>query len=147
MPTHSTKIEYRAAATGGAAYTTLADEGSPTLAGKITGYQPKLAKSPFVQSGYGAAGITALDMGNQKWTLNFAIARQHGDEGAAVAFISTHAAALAALGNLDLRITTYTGIVYLPACALTEFSPDPASDQSSMIHYGFIGGNYTTTAP
>src|SRR5580704_13916022 len=103
MPVHATQIAYRAAANGGGtgSYTVLADEASPTLAEKISGYQPKMAKSPFVQPGYGAPGVTAVDMGNQKWTLSFAIARQHGDEGAAVAFIATHAAAFASLGNLD----------------------------------------------
>ena len=51
------------------------------------------------------------------------------------------------VGNLDLKITTYTGVVYMPACALTEFTPDPASDQSTTIHYSFESGNYTTTPP
>lgn len=146
-PVHATKIEYRVAAVGAGDYTVLADESDATLAAKISGYQPKLTKAPYEAPGYGAPGITALDMGNQKWALGFGVARVHADEGAAVAFIATHAAAIGAIGNVDLKITTYVGVVYLVNAALVEFTPDPASDKSSFIHYGFVSGSYTGTAP
>ena len=123
-------------------------EGPRTAAGLLAATQAdhQAGRLDEAESGYRRLLETDPDHADALHLLGV-VRHQRGDEGAAVAFISTHAAALAALGNLDLRITTYTGIVYLPACALTEFSPDPASDQSSMIHYGFIGGNYTTTAP
>ena len=144
-PVHATKIEFRAAGVGD--YSILADETVATLAAKISGYCPKMSKQPQEEPGFGAPGVAVFDTGNQKWSLNFTVARAHDDEGAAVAFIATHAAAIGAIGNLDLKITTYTGVVYMPNCALVEFSPEPASDKSTTIRYGFTGGVYTATDP
>ena len=141
------KIAYRIAAVGGAGYTTLADEGSPTLAEKISGYQPALAKSPYEAPGYGAAGVAVFDMGNQKWKIAFIIERVHATPDAAAQYLVTHPLAFAAIGNLDLQITVGATVIYFPACAVTEFSPEPHSDQSTKIKYAFTGGSYTLTSP
>ena len=149
MPAHATKIEYRAAGTG--TYTTLADE-SPTattaaLAERITGLCPKLRASPQIQPGYGAAGVTVFDRGNRQWDLSFTVERVHADEGAAALFLATHPLDFTTLGNLDLKLTTTERVTYLAACAVTEYTPDPHSDQSTRIRYGFTSGNYTNTEP
>lgn len=135
------------AATGGGGYITLADEGTPTFAEKITGFQPVLAKSPMEEPGFGSLGIAIFDTGNQKWKVSFSIERVHASPDAAALFLALHPAAFAAVGNLDLQITVGTSVIYLPACAVTEFTPDPHSDQSTKTRYSFIGGSYTTLAP
>jgi hypothetical protein len=143
------KLAYRAAAINGqtTGYTVLADEGNPTLAEKITGYQPVLAKSPFEAPGYGAAGVTVVDMGNEKWKIAFVIERVHASPDAAAQFLVQHPAAFAAISNVDLQITVGATVIYFPACAVTEFTPDPHSDQSTRIKYAFSGGNYTLIPP
>lgn len=149
MPAHATKIEYRAAGSGSFA-SVLADEGDPAaggLASRITGLCPKLRMSPQIEHGYGAASVSVFDRGNQQWDLSFTIERVHTDESAAAIFLANHPADFCAQGNLDLKLTTTGGITYMAACAVTEFTPDPHSDQSTRIRYAFVGGSYTTNEP
>ena len=142
------KVEFRAASIGnGVNYTTLANEGAPTLAEKISGFQPAMTLSPDEQPGFGSAGIAVYDNANQKWKVTFIIERVHASPDAAEAFKSAEAARIGAIGNLDLKITTGATVNYLPAAATVEFTPDPQSDQSSKIRYAFIGGQYTPNAP
>lgn len=141
------KIEFRAAAVGAGSYTVLADESVSTLAAQISAYQPKLTASPAIEPGFGAGGIAAFDNGNDQWVVSFSVERVHATPDAALAFLASHPATFSALGNLDLKITVGTQVLYLPACALTEFTPDAHSDQSTKIRYAFVGGSYTTTAP
>jgi hypothetical protein len=140
-------IAYRVAAVGGAGWLTLANESAPTLAEKISGYQPVLGKSPQEEPGFGAAGVAVFDVANARWKLAFIIERQHGTPDAAALFLVNHPLAFAAAGNLDLQITIGATVVYFPACAVTEFTPEPHSDQSTKIRYAFAGGAYTLTAP
>ena len=141
------KIEYRAAAAGNAPYTVLADESVAALAARISGYQPAMTSSPDEEPGFGAGGIAVFDNGNQKWRLAFVIERQHASPDAAGLFLAQHPLTFGTLGNLDLKITIAAQVIYFPACALTEFTPDPHSDQSTKIKYAFTGGSYTDTAP
>jgi hypothetical protein len=117
------------------------------LAEKISGYQPALVMSPLEEPGFGAAGIAVFDNANQKWKLSFTVERVHASPDAAAAFLVAAPLALAAIGNLDLQITVGATVVYFPACAVTEFTPEPHSDQSTKIRYAFAGGSYTTNAP
>ena len=141
------KVEFRAAAVGAGAYTVLADESVSTLAASIGGYQPKLACTPQIEPGFGAAGIAAFDNGNDTWHVSFSVERVHASPDAALLFLSAHPATFSGLGNLDLKITVGSQVLYLPACAVTEFTPDPHSDQSTKCRYAFVGGSYTATAP
>lgn len=147
MSTPLLSISYRVAAIGGAGWLVLANSIAPTLAEAISGYQPQLSKSPQEEPGFGAAGIAVYDNGNQKWKLGFIVERTHASPDAALQFLSLHAAGFGAAGNLDLQIIVGAVTVYFPACAVTEFTPDPHSDQSTRIKYGFVGGSYTLTAP
>ena len=141
------KIAYRAATVGGGAYTTLADESAPTLAEKISGYQPVMTGGAQEEPGFGAAGVAVFDNGNKKWKLGFSVERLHATPDAAAQFLATHPLTFAALGNLDLQITVGAAVLYFPGCAATEFTPDPHSDQSTKCRYSFSGGIYTLTAP
>lgn len=140
------KIEYRQPA-GTGAYTTLADDASATLADKISGLLPKGAKSPQVEPLAGGAAPFVQDRGNQVWTLSFLVDRTHATPDAAALFLVTEAAIFAAVANFDLKITAGSQVVYLARCALTEFSPQPLSDKSTLITYAFVGKSFTTTAP
>lgn len=144
---HFSKIEYRPATVTVAGWVVLADESVATLGARISGFQPVMKKSPMSVPGYGAAGVAAVDMGNQQWSLAFNVEREHADEGASAEYLADHAAVIGALGNIDLKITLTDGVTYMPDCAITDFTPAPANDKSSMIHYAFVGPSYTTTEP
>jgi hypothetical protein len=148
-PVHGLKIEYRAATTGSADYTVLADENpdTPTLDERISGYQPSMSATPQEAPGFGSPGIATFDNGNKKWTVAFSVDRVHADEGAALIFISDHAAAIGDLGNIDLKITTFGNSTWLVNCTVTSFVPNPASDKSTFIRYAFTGGIYTKIDP
>lgn len=143
------KISFRPAQTGGAAstYSVLADESNPTLQEKISQYQAAASKNPMEVPGYQSASVLVLDLGNVKWKLGFIIERVHATPDAALAFIVQQQAAVAGIGAVDLAITVGAQTDYFPACVVTEFTPEPHSDQSSKIKYGFAGANYSLTAP
>jgi len=138
------KIEYRTPA-GTGSYSVLADEGSTT--DRIKGYQPRLSKQPLVSPLFQSLAPLVADLGNGLWTLSFAVDRVHASADAAALFIATHAATFNVVGNFDLKITVGGQVVYMTACVMTEFTPDPHSDQSTVCKYGFMGGGYTNTAP
>ena len=143
---HYMKVDYRPSSSAVGGWLVLADESVAELAARISGYQPVGGKSPMVIHGYSTDGVVVLDMGNWQWTLNFSVEREHADAGASRNFISTHAADIGLLGNLDLRITTDGVVTYMPDCVLTGFKPNPASDKSSFVNYTFIGGSYYSDA-
>lgn len=139
------KIEYRAAAVGGSGYSVLADESVSTLAASISGYHPHVTRSPQITPAYGASVVVTIDMGNARYGVEFTVDRVHATADAALLFILQEPLNYA--GNVDLKITVGSQVVYLTATTLTSLDPDPHSDQSSKIKYAFSGGNYTTTAP
>jgi hypothetical protein len=137
------KIEYRTA--GGSTYSVLADDSVTTLAAAISGFQPVASKSPMQMPAYGATNPVTQDLGNMNWRLSFTVDRFHATADAAAAFIA--AEPLKFPGNVDLKFTIGAQVTYLANTALSGFTPDPHSDQSTRITYAFTGGNYTTTAP
>lgn len=141
------KISYRAAATGAGAYTVLADEATATLGAAISGFLPRFTKNPQVDPLFRATGPFVADRGNGQWTLTFMVARQHASPDAAALFINTEAAIFGAIQNVDLKIEVGSQVNYLVNAALTGFEPDPHSDCSTFIRYGFTAASYTTTAP
>jgi hypothetical protein len=140
------KISYTL--TGGTDYTMLADEAnSGGLADAISGFQPRMVKSPQIEQLYQSQGVFVADRGNAQWTLSFSVARVHASADAAAEFIATHAAEFELIRNLDLKIEIGATTVYLTNCAVTEVSPDPHSDKSTFIRYSFVSDDYTTSAP
>ncbi|HXI73451.1 MAG TPA: hypothetical protein VNN22_24170 [Verrucomicrobiae bacterium] len=141
------KIEYRAAGNGVGGWTVLADESVAALGARISGFQPKSVSQPAIEPGFGAGGVAVYDNGNDTWTVSFLIERQHASPDSAVTFLAAHPAMFSTLGNLDLKITQGGSITYMAAVARTEFTPDPASDQSTRCRYAFVGGSYSINAP
>jgi hypothetical protein len=104
--------------------------------------------SPQEEPGFGAPGVAIFDRANQRWKIAFSIERVHATPDAALLFLVAHPAAFAALGNLDLQIIFGAATVYFPACAVTEFTPEPFGNiQSTRVRYAFVGGSYTLTPP
>lgn len=140
------KIEYRITGSGPANWTTLADEAVVDLAARISGYQPKLRKSPQVEQLPFSEQIFIQDRGNGQWDLGFAVERLHGSPDAALDFLALHPVIFAGDENFDLKITVGAKIVYMESCAVTEFTPDPHSDQSTICRYAYTGGSYSNEA-
>lgn len=138
------KIEFRVTGSGGS-YATLADESVVGGTGdRISGYQPRMTKEvQQVNLAFRDYGFNQ-DRGNQNWVLNFTVDRQHASVDAAFDFISDNASFFSGQQNYDLKITTGATVIYMDNASLTNFDPDPHSDQSSKIRYTFIGSRYTT---
>lgn len=140
------KIEYRTPA-GSGSYTTLAEDGA-TNAAAISGFLPSVAKQPQVAPLAGGAKPFVQNRGNAAWQLGFVVDRTHASPDAAALFVATEAATLGApLTNFDLKVTIGTQVLYLVRCVLTQLQPAPVSDKSSLIQYGFVGSDWTATAP
>jgi hypothetical protein len=144
------KIETRIP--GGAPdYTTLADDSLiDGTQDRISGYQPGLRASPQVDAlpvAPGAALASFICARAGQITIAFSVARTHGTADAALAFITAQLLAFAVAGQWHLKITVGASVSYLAFAAITEFVPEPHSDQSSTIRYAFTGSSYTTDEP
>jgi hypothetical protein len=139
------KIEYRTPP-GTGNYTVLADEaatGVGALQERISGYQPAMRKTPQVEPLFQGPQPFVGDLGNATWTVKFSIDRVHASAAAALAFLDAEAAIFGAVvGAFDLRITVGTTVRTVGNCVLTEFTPSPHSDQSTLISYAFTGASY-----
>lgn len=134
---------------GSGVWTVLASEENPEdgLAEKISGYQATGKKQPFESPAYGQPTGITQDMGNLQVALSFFVDRMHGTADAALQFINMEALRMSAAGNFDVQILVGSETVWLANTVWTEMTPDPASDQSSRIKYGFTGGLYTDEEP
>ncbi len=149
------KIEYRQPV-GTGTWTVLADEaftGSGSTLDKITGYKPHLTSSPSITPLYGQGRALVQDLGGGKWEISFGVHRVHGTAANALKFLVIHGTifdasdplGIGGLGNMDLRITVDSQIVYVQAAALQSFEPDEHSDQSTFCKYSFVSGGYELT--
>jgi hypothetical protein len=140
------KISYRTPA-GSGGWQTLAEDGASPLLDSISGFKPDLSKNPQVDPLAFSVAPFVRDVGNGTWTVSFNVDRQHSTADDALAFLQSHADAMNQLANVDLAFLVGAKTTYMPACALTRFSPDPHSDQSTRCQYSFTGGTYTSTSP
>lgn len=136
------KIEYRIPS-GSGSYSTLADEANSTgLADQISRYEASLRKVIQTEPLAFATAQFVADRGNVLWTLKFTVDRVHASPDAALSFVATHAALFGAIGTLDLQITVGATVLHSLACAITELTPQPRSDQTTVFSYGFTGASY-----
>lgn len=142
------KINLRTAQSGSGAYTTIADDAT----GDIVDYRPpKMSTEQYIVPGYGAAGKTVIDLGNQLWTCTIYVRKFYASAILARQAIATLGAAVAA-GLLDVQIydTASSDATYLPKCSCNAFTPDPQDGHRGVAVYytlQFVGPSYTTTAP
>lgn len=140
------KIEFRIPA-GSGDYSVLADEAANS--DRVSGFRPAFRKEPYVDVKFQSATKLVDDVGNAHWELQFAVDREHASQGAALSFIATHAALFAAIGKLDLKVTIpatpASTVINMAGCVVSEISPDPYSDKTTVISYAFIGPTFTVS--
>jgi len=123
----------------------LADESAGSTMDCITGYQPILHKQTQVEPLAFSPASAVFDAGNSLWSMRFGVERVHADPAAAALFIGTHAAVFGnavVRAQVDLQITIGATVLHMLACALTDLTPNPHSDQSTFFNYAFQGPSY-----
>jgi len=146
------KIEFRVRYTGPAgtmgSFGPLVDE-APTssLLETISAYRATPRKQPQIVPRFRATAPFIQDRGNRSWEVSFTVDRQHQSPAAAALFLAEHPLIFGDGSNIDLKITIGGTVLFLGNAALSNFEPQPHSDQSSLTNYTFVGQTYTTTEP
>jgi len=133
------KISYRTQGSG--AYTLLADDTAGTY---IFGFQPRMMGRSQVTPLFRSSKPFVAARGNRLWQLGGTVIKDNGTAAAAAAFIQSNAAAFPDF--VDLKIEEGATAIYLTPAVLVEFSP-AVNGAETVISYGFVGGDLTTTAP
>lgn len=142
-------ISYRTPA-GSGGYVTLADDANSTgTQDSISQFWPQLTKQPQTEQLALSPQSFVADRGNSLWSLSFTVDRLHATAAAAMLYLLQQGAVFSGQPpvSFDLQINQQGQVFYAPGCALSKFTPDPTSDQSTRVKYEFVCPNITTTPP